>query len=48
MDRIRWTEKSITFRDLVDNPALQKPALGKFFILIIEDKRFHFSSSNWY
>jgi len=48
MDRIRWTEKSITFRDLVDNPAIQKPVLGKFLIDIIKDKIIYFYSSNWY
>jgi hypothetical protein len=29
MDRIRWSEKAIPFRNLVDDPAIQKPALGK-------------------
>jgi hypothetical protein len=42
MDRIRWTEKSITFRNLIDNPAIQKPALGKFLIIIIKNKIFYF------
>jgi hypothetical protein len=32
MDRLRWTEKSITFRSLVNNPSIQKPALGNLFI----------------
>ncbi len=31
MDRLRWTEKTITFRNLVDNPAIEKPALGRIF-----------------
>ena len=29
MDRVRWSEKAIPFRSLVDNPAMKKPALGK-------------------
>lgn len=29
MDRVRWSEKAIPFRSLVDNPAIQKPALGR-------------------
>ncbi len=29
MDRIRWSEKVIPLRSLVDNSAIQKPALGK-------------------
>ena len=29
MDSIKWTEKSISFRSLVDNSAVQKPALGR-------------------
>ena len=29
MDRVRWSGKAIPFRSLVDNPAIQKPALGK-------------------
>jgi len=48
MDRIRWAERPITFRDLVDNPTIQKPTLGKFLIRIIKDKILYFSSSNWY
>lgn len=29
MDRISWSDKAISFRDLIDNPAIRKPALGK-------------------
>ncbi len=29
MDRIRWSERAIPFRSLVDNPVIRKPALGK-------------------
>ena len=29
MERVRWSEKAIPFRSLVDNPAIQKPALGR-------------------
>ena len=29
MDRVRWSGKAIPFRSLVDDPAIQKPALGK-------------------
>ncbi len=35
MDRIRWSEKAIPFRSLVDNPAIQKPALGNYFLIRI-------------
>jgi hypothetical protein len=34
MERIRWTEKPITFQSLVDNSAIEKPALGKLVIFI--------------
>jgi len=40
MDRLRWTEKSITFRSLVNNPSIQKPALGKYLKFIIHYKIF--------
>lgn len=29
MDRVRWSEKSIPFQSLVENPSIQKPTLGK-------------------
>jgi hypothetical protein len=38
MDRIRWSEKAIPFRSLVDNPSIPKPALGKYFLDTIFEK----------
>ena len=29
MNRIQWNEETITFRSLVDNASIPKPALGK-------------------
>ena len=29
MDRIQWNEETITFRSLVDNANIPKPALGR-------------------
>ncbi len=51
MDRLRWTEKTITFRNLVDNPAIEKPALGRIFEIRLFIGKFSivfFLSSNWY
>jgi hypothetical protein len=33
MERVRWTDKSITLRNLVDNSSIKKPALGKYFVI---------------
>jgi hypothetical protein len=41
MERIRWTEQSITFRSLVDDPAIKKPVLGNL-IFMIKDELFIF------
>lgn len=30
MEHIRWTEKSITLRELADKLSIQKPTLGIF------------------
>ncbi len=35
MDRIHWADKSITFRNLVDNSTIQKPVLGRYSKFII-------------
>lgn len=28
MDRVRWSEKAIPFRHLIDNPSIKKPTLS--------------------
>jgi len=47
---MRSVEKPITFRSLVDNPAVQKPALSRLFFVVLNEANvdiFLFLSSNW-
>jgi hypothetical protein len=46
MDRIRWSEKAVTFRNLVDNSAIQKPALGKSCLRMCSSSHRTYSSSS--